>query len=119
MLKFFKKFRSSMKFGNRISQEIGVDNKIFQSTLTQMGINLSLLEEGFAQDDLHLVDEVRMQRLCMRVIPVARLGAAQLVIKFGNQPMIEGLIFKMIDYQNSHIEVVDDPAEYKREKMHQ
>lgn len=124
MLTFFKNFRSSDKFMNRLSQEIGVDKKLFKTALTELGINFSNLKKEFEQStidgrELGFSEEVIMQRACMGIISYARLGGAQLIAKFGEQPEIEAFMFAMIDYQEAHIDVVDDPDAYRRERMYQ
>lgn len=124
MLKFFKDFRSSDKFMDRLAKEIGVDKKLFKAALTELGINFSHLEKEFEQStldgrELGFTDEVIMQRACMGIITYARLGGAQLIIKFGEIPEIEAFMFAMIDYQEAHIDVVDDPEAYRRERMYQ
>lgn len=124
MLKFFKKFRSSGKFMDRLSEEIGVDKKLFKTALTELGINFSNLEQEFEQSaldgrELGFSEEVIVQRACMGIISYARLGGAKLITKFGKQPEIEVFMFAMIDYQETHIDVVDDPAAYRRDRMYQ
>ncbi|MFA3919678.1 hypothetical protein [Ruegeria hyattellae] len=123
MLKFFKNFRSSDKFMDRLSLEMGVDRRLFKTALTELGINFSDLEKEFEQRAVHeresgFSDDVIMQRACMGIISYARLGASQLIVKFGEQPEIESFMFAMIDYQEAHIDVVDDPEAYRRERMY-
>ncbi|WP_390915222.1 hypothetical protein [Pseudosulfitobacter sp. SM2401] len=102
---------------SRVAENIGVETKIFKTSLTEMGVNFSHLEKAFLEDDLELGEEVRLKRFCMRLIPVARLGAAKLRIKFGDLSEIENLSFKMIDYQEANIGVVYNPDEYGREHL--
>jgi hypothetical protein len=124
MLKFFKNLHSSGKFMDRLALEIGVEKKLFKAALTDLGINFSQIEQDFEQvaldgRKLGFSEEVIMQRACMGIISYARLGGAQLIIRFGEQPSIEAFMFAMIDYQEAHIDVVDDPAAYRRERMYQ
>lgn len=104
---------------NRISGEIGVDKKIFKTSLTERGVNFAIVEQGFLLMDTTISEDVRLKKICMALIPNARLGAAQLRLKFGDQPQIEECVFKMIDFQEAHIGIVDDPAEYRRNAMYQ
>ena len=124
MLKFFKKLSSSNKFMDRLALEIGVERKIFKAALTELGINFSQVEQEFEQAasdgrKLGLSEEVIMQRACLGIITYARLGGAQLITKFGGQPSLETFMFTMIDYQEAHVDVLDDPAAYRRDRMYQ
>ncbi len=124
MLNFFKKFYSSDKFMTRLAIEIGVDGPLFKTALTELGINFAVLEREFEERSVQerkagLSDEMIMQRACMGIISYARLGASQLIVKFGQQPEIETFMFSLIDYQEEHIDVVDDPDAYRRDRMYQ
>ena len=123
-MKFLRDFRSSDKFMNRLALEIGVDRRLFKTALTELGINFAVLEREFEQRAVHerksgFSDEIIMQRACMGIISYARLGASQLIMRFGEQPELEAFMFAMIDYQETHIDVVDDPEAYRRERMYQ
>lgn len=123
-MKFFKKIGSSNKFVNRLALEIGVDRRLFKTALTELGINFATLESEFKQRMEHereagFNDETIMQRACMGIISYARLGASQLIVRFGEQSEIETFMFSLIEYQEEHIDVVDDPDAYRRERMYQ
>ncbi|WP_152988322.1 hypothetical protein [Paracoccus sp. MKU1] len=49
MFSFFRDFRSSDKFMNRLALEIGVDRRLFKTALTELGINFATLEKEFKQ----------------------------------------------------------------------
>lgn len=117
MFGFLKNFRSSMSFMTRISDEIGVDRKVFQTALTEVKVNFSACEQYFTSEDQDLEDHTRMRRLCMMLIPQARIGAAQLRMRFGDQPQLEKLVFTMMDYQKANLDVVEDPETYRRNAM--
>lgn len=117
MLKFFKRFRSSMKFMDRVSDEIGVDRKVFQTALTEMEVNFATYEQFFSQWTEEKNEATRLKKLCMLLIPKARLGAARLTLRFGEQPELETLVFRMIDYQEENFGVLDDPETYRRNSM--
>lgn len=124
MLNLFRKYRSSGKLMDQLAEEIGVDKKIFKTALTELGINFSNLEQEFEQSALDgrergFSEEVILRRACMGIISYARLGGSQLIVKFGEQPSFEAFMFALIDYQEAHIDVVDDPAAYRRDRMYQ
>ena len=123
MLRFFRDFRSSDKFMNRLALEIGVDRRLFKTALTELGINFVALEKEFLERaelerGAGFSNEQIIQRACMGIISYARLGASKLIVRFGQQPEIQVLMFAMIDYQEAHIDVVDDPEAYRRDRMY-
>ena len=113
MINFFRRLRSSHNFMNRVADEIGVERGLFKTSLTEMKVNFSQYEEYFLSKDLHMEEQVRLKRISMLLILYARLGAAKLAMRFGNQPQIEDFVFKMIEYQQQHIDLVDDPDAYR------
>lgn len=124
MLKFFKELHPSDKLVDQLAQEIGVEPKLFKAALAELDINFSQLKQAFEQKRLDERDQgfnerEMLQRACMGVISYARLGGAKLIEKFGLNPDLEAFLFALIDYQEVHIDVVDDPDTYRRERMYQ
>lgn len=117
MFGFFRRLRSNANFINRVADEIGVERGLFKTALTEMKVNFSHYEEYFVSTDQHMEEQLRLKRISMLLILYARLGAAKLAMRFGNRPQIEEFVFKMIEYQQQHIAVVDDPDAYRRSSV--
>lgn len=124
MLKFFRKLYSSNKFINGLASEIGVEKKIFKTALTEIGIDFSQVMEEFERLKINsrkegLSEELIMQKACLGICSYARLGGAKLIAKFGHQPSLETFMFALIEYQEDHVDILDDPEAYRRDRMYQ